>query len=70
MHYTTEGELEGLFGKQKISVFNSKKDAMSLNIAAKNNSTELWKLCIILSVVFLAMEILLIRFFNKNRQTT
>lgn len=70
MHYTTEGELEGLFGKQKILVFNSKKDAMSLNIAAKNNSTELWKLCIILSVVFLAMEILLIRFFNKNIQTT
>jgi len=70
MHYATERELEGLFGKQKISVFNSRKDAMSLNIAAKNNSTELWKLCIILSVVFLAMEILLIRFFNKNIQTT
>jgi preprotein translocase subunit SecG len=70
MHYATEAELKDLFGKQKISVFNSKKDAMSLNIAAKNNSTELWKLCIILSVVFLAIEILLIRFFNKTKQAT
>lgn len=72
MHYATEEQLEGLFGKQKISVFNSKKDALSLNIAAKNNSTELWKLCIILTVVFLAVEVLLIRFFNKTNkiQTT
>jgi len=66
MHYTTEGELKDLFGKQKVSVFNAEKDAQSLSITAKNNSTELWKLCIILAVVFLAIEILLIRFFNKT----
>ncbi|MGY4384544.1 preprotein translocase subunit SecG [Pedobacter sp. UYP24] len=72
MHYADEAALERLFGKQNIKVFNSKKDAQSLQISAKDNSTELWKLCIILAIVFLAIEILLIRFFNhtKNIKTT
>lgn len=65
MHYATERELNNLFGKQKVAVFNSKKDAQSLNIEGKNSSSELWKLCLILAIVFLAAEILLIRFFNN-----
>ncbi|TDQ08501.1 BatA domain-containing protein [Pedobacter metabolipauper] len=71
MHYASEPELTSLFGKQKVSVYNSKRDALSLNIQAKNSSTELWKLCLILVLVFLVLEILLIRFFNnpKNIQT-
>jgi hypothetical protein len=70
MHYATEKELENLFGKEKVNVYSDRKDAKSLNIAIKNSSAELWKLCIILAVVFLAIEILLIRFFNnpKSRQ--
>nr|WP_068887280.1 BatA domain-containing protein [Pedobacter panaciterrae] len=65
MHYATEKELNSLFSKQKVAVFNSKKDAQSLNIEGKNSSSELWKLCLILAIVFLASEILLIRFFNN-----
>jgi hypothetical protein len=65
MHYATETQLNNLFGKQKVAVFNSKKDAQSLNIEGKNSSSELWKLCLILTIVFLAGEILLIRFFNN-----
>ena len=65
MHYAAESELNSLFGKQKVAVFNSKKDAQSLNIEGKNSSSELWKLCLILAIVFLAGEILLIRFFNN-----
>ncbi len=68
MHYIEEEELKALFGKtQKVAVFNSKKDADSLNILAQNNSIELWKLCLILGLVFLAIEILLIRFFNHKK---
>lgn len=72
MHYATEEEIKGLFGQQNITFYNSKKDAMAMNIALKNNSSELWKLCLILAVVFFAIEIALIRFFNptKNIQTT
>ncbi|SHF22396.1 vWA domain-containing protein [Pedobacter caeni] len=67
MHYASDQNLTDLFGKQKIALYNSQKDALSLNIQAKNNSIELWKLCLILAVVFLAIEILLIRFFNKTK---
>ncbi|TKC65407.1 hypothetical protein FBD94_02310 [Pedobacter hiemivivus] len=72
MHYADENEIKALFNKQNIMFYNSKKDALSMNIEMKNNSSELWKLCLILAVVFLAIEILLIRFFNptKNIQTT
>ena len=71
MHYPSDNELNGLFGKQKVNIINSKKDAQSLQVAATSNSIELWKLCIILALVFLAIEILLIRFFNptKNLKT-
>ena len=68
MHYTSEKELKHLFGDQKVAVYSAKKDAMSLNIAIKNSSMELWKLCIILAIVFLAIEILLIRFFNNKKK--
>lgn len=72
MHYATENELKALFSKQDIAFYNSKKDTLSMHISLKNNPTELWKLCLILAVVFLATEILSIRFFNpiKNTQTT
>jgi hypothetical protein len=72
MHYAGESELKALFNKQDVAFYNSKKDALSMNIGIKNNSSELWKLCLILAVVFLAIEILLIRFFNNqnNIQTT
>lgn len=72
MHYASEEELKALFAKQDIAFYNAKKDAQAMNIGLKNNSSELWKLCLILAVVFLAIEILLIRFFNtkKNIQTT
>ncbi|WP_316817320.1 BatA domain-containing protein [Pedobacter nyackensis] len=72
MHYADENEIKALFGKQNIAFYNSEKDALSMNVELKNNSSELWKLCLILAVVFFAIEIALIRFFNptKNIQTT
>jgi hypothetical protein len=65
MHYASDAALKSLFQKQEVNIFNSKKDAKSLQITAKNSSTELWKLCVILALLFLAIEILLIRFFNN-----
>lgn len=67
MHYATQNELESLLGKQKVSILNSKKDAQSLQVTVKTNSTELWKLCVILALVFLAVEIILIKFFNHTK---
>ena len=70
MHYASEKELKALLGQQQASVFDSRKDAKSLKILTQNNNTELWKLCLILGLVFLAIEILLIRFFNHKKQIT
>jgi hypothetical protein len=67
MHYANDFELNNLFGKQKVNIFNSKKDAQSLQINTKSNSIELWKLCVILALTFLTTEILLIRFFNNTK---
>ncbi|WP_316749558.1 BatA domain-containing protein [Pedobacter gandavensis] len=67
MNYINDQKLKDLFAGQQVAMHNSQKDALSLNIQAKNSSIELWKLCLILTVVFLAIEILLIRFFNKTK---
>ena len=64
MHYLADKELQQLFGSQKIAVINSQGDLSAA--AVENNRVELWKLCLVLCVVFLAVEALLIRFFNKK----
>jgi len=67
MNYTTEQELKKLSDANKGSVYDLKRDSLPTGNAAKNNSTELWKLCLVLCAVFLGVEILLIRFFNKTK---
>lgn len=62
MHYADDKELQQLAGKD-LTVINSRTDAITA--AVENNRTELWKLCLVLCAVFLAVEALLIRFFNK-----
>ena len=62
MHYANDKELQQLTGKN-LTVINSRSD--TLITAVENNRTELWKLCLVLCAVFLAVEALLIRFFNK-----
>lgn len=64
MHYLTDKELQALFGTQKIAVINAQTDLSAA--AVENNRTDLWKLCLVLCVVFLAAEALLIQFFNKK----
>jgi hypothetical protein len=70
--YTEDKKLKELFPTQKIELYHSGKDALTLDGTPKNNRTDLWKLCLVLCAVFLAVEVLLIRFFNntKNIQKT
>lgn len=69
MHYNSKSDLQKLFGQQSITFIDSKSDSITSGFAAKNNGTQLWKLCLILSIVFLAIEILLIRFYSTHKQT-
>jgi hypothetical protein len=63
MHYAGDKELQQLFGTKKIGMASAQGSLSA--IAMENNRTELWKLCLVLCAVFLAVEVLLIRFFNK-----
>lgn len=66
MKYDSQTELEERFGTQKIHFIDAKNESISSAIAEKNNGTELWKLCLILSLVFIAAEILLVRYFKPQ----
>ena len=63
MHYAGDKELQQLFKTKKIAMTNAQGGLSAT--ALENNRTELWKLCLVLCAVFLAVEVLLIRFFNK-----
>lgn len=68
MHCASADQLQQLFGKKKININNSRASLTAAGV--ENNHTELWKLCLVLCAVFLAAEVVLIRFFNhpKNIQ--
>ncbi|WP_367868689.1 BatA domain-containing protein [Pedobacter sp. WC2423] len=63
LHYADDKALQEIFGPQKVNL-TKPGDDLSWK-AVENNHTELWKLCLVLCAVFLAIEALLIRFFNK-----
>ncbi|MFZ7113981.1 MAG: vWA domain-containing protein [Bacteroidota bacterium] len=58
-------ELSSKYGNSKINVIETEGRDLSHSIAQLNEGKRLWKYCIILVLVFLAIEILLIRFFRK-----
>ncbi|WP_293307954.1 BatA domain-containing protein [Pedobacter sp. UBA5917] len=69
MHYLSKTELEQLAGKNNLKIFDTDKDAVKLIAGANKIGQTLWKLCLILSLIFIAAEILLIRFFNNTKRT-
>ncbi len=66
MHFDDQKQLEKLFAQKQVTFLDPKSDNLSTSITTKNNGTELWKLCLILSLVFIAIEILLIRFYHTQ----
>ncbi len=69
MHYNESKDLEKLFGKQQVAFLDPRSDSVVSSVSAKNNGTELWKLCLILALSFLAIEILLVRFYHIQKNT-
>ncbi|RAJ31709.1 BatA domain-containing protein [Pedobacter cryoconitis] len=63
LHYADDKALHAVFGSEKVNMTKPGDDSSWK--AVENNHTELWKLCLVLCAVFLAVEALLIRFFNK-----
>ncbi len=69
MHYLSKAELAQLAGKSNLKIFDTDKDAVKLIAGTNKIGQTLWKLCLILSLIFIAAEILLIRFFNNTKRT-
>lgn len=69
MHYLDKTALNQLADKGNLKIFDTDKDAVKLIAGANKIGQTLWKLCLILSLIFIAAEILLIRFFNNTKKT-
>jgi preprotein translocase subunit SecG len=69
MHYLSKAGLAQLADKNNLKIFDTDKDAVKLIAGANKIGQTLWKLCLILSLIFIAAEILLIRFFNNTKRT-
>jgi hypothetical protein len=67
LSYLSVAELNNLI-PQASSVLQSGKGSLKGAVTETNFGLQLWKLCIILTLIFLAVEILLIRYFKTERQ--
>ncbi|PST81792.1 hypothetical protein C7T94_18150 [Pedobacter yulinensis] len=66
MHYADNALLRSLGSKQQIRLIDMGIDSLAAGVAGQNNRVELWKLCLILALAFIAAEIVLIRFLNHS----
>jgi hypothetical protein len=69
LSYLNNNELGNLFARQATLLEGNNLNTNRINGPA-NSGLQLWKLCIILALLFLAAEILLIRFYKTDKSTT
>ena len=67
LNYASDRVIKAKFPGQKIDLITPKPGSMQGAVQSINQGTSLWKLCIILALLFLAAEILLIRFYKKSQ---
>ena len=67
MSYYNASELNKIVPEAK-GVIQTTKASLKDVIGTSNFGTQLWKLCIILALIFLAIEILLIRFYKTDQR--
>ena len=68
MSYLSQAALKELMPKSTTLLTGGNASLKGI-VAETNFGTQLWKLCIILALIFLAAEILLIRYFKPGKQT-
>lgn len=70
MEFYKENELENKFGLKSSNIIKGGSSSIENQIKEVNLGTSLWKLCLILVLIFLVAEILLVRFYGKNTNKT
>ncbi|MGF7040746.1 BatA domain-containing protein [Mucilaginibacter lappiensis] len=68
MSYLSQAALKELMPKSTTLLTGGNASLKGI-VTETNFGTQLWKLCIILALIFLAAEILLIRYFKPGKQT-
>ncbi|MEJ6981305.1 BatA domain-containing protein [Pedobacter sp. P351] len=66
LSYLTKSELSKKLPDNTLEIFSPGRASIQNAIKAVNNGVQLWKLCLILALVFLAVEILLVRFYKTK----
>jgi len=66
MSYVSDQELRNKFPGMDMEVFKPGKESVDNAIKAANYGVQLWKLCLILALVFLAAEIIIIRYYKPG----
>ncbi|HQS06632.1 MAG TPA: hypothetical protein PLT16_13480, partial [Daejeonella sp.] len=67
MSYASDEEIKELFPEQRIEILNTDPGSLTNAVKSINQGTSLWKVCLILALVFFAAEILLIRFYKRTQ---
>ena len=67
MTFASDDQIQEVFPQQKIDLLNTDPGSLKNAIKSINQGTSLWKVCLILALVFFAAEILLIRFYKKTQ---
>ncbi len=70
MSYLTKPQIEALASAGTLHVYDADKDVTKFSSGGSKITNTLWKLCIILSLIFIAVEIMLVKFFNKTTNQT
>ena len=65
MTYATNNEIRRNFDGKRIELLDPEAGSMESMIKSVNQGSSLWKVCLILALLFFASEILLIRFYKK-----
>jgi len=66
LSYLSKAGLTEISPENKIELFSPEKGSIQNAIKAVNNGIQLWKLCLILALVFLAAEILIVRYYKTS----
>lgn len=65
LSYATSAELTDQFSGSEPEIFEPMDASIQNAVAASNFGTQLWKVCLILTLIFLVSEAVLVRFYNK-----
>jgi hypothetical protein len=66
LSYHDKADLGRKFPQKDVEIFSPGKASIQNAVKAANNGIQLWKLCLILALVFLAAEILLARLYKPR----